>query len=44
VKVSRNNYGYDMETGILTIPFYELFLLAEQIADDRIPDDLFNRN
>ena len=44
VKVSRNNYGYDMETGILTIPFYELFLLSEQIADDRIPDDLFNRN
>ena len=44
VKVSRNNYGYDIETGILTIPFYELFLLAEQIADDRIPDDLFNRN
>ncbi len=42
VKVSRNNYGFDETTGILTIPFYQLFLFAEDMADDRIPESLFN--
>ena len=40
VKVSRNNYGFDEATGILTIPFYEFFLLADRIADDAIPEDV----
>jgi len=44
VKVSRNNYGYDETTGTLTIPFYQLFLFADEIADDSIPEDLFHRD
>ena len=40
LKVSRNNYGFDEGTGILTIPFYELFLLADRIADDSIQEDI----
>ena len=32
VKVSRNNYGFDENTGTLTIPFYQLFLFADDIA------------
>ena len=39
VKVSGNNYGFDERTGILTIPFYELFLLADRIADDTSSED-----
>jgi predicted AAA+ superfamily ATPase len=42
VKVSRNNYGFDNDTGTLTIPFYELFLFADQITNDRIPDGIFS--
>jgi len=40
VKVSSNNYGFDKDRMILTIPFYQLFLFAEKIADDRIEIDL----
>ena len=42
VKVSRNNYGFDEKTNILTIPFYQLFLFANEIADDTIPEKLFD--
>lgn len=42
VKVSRNNYGYDEGRRILTLPFYELFLFADEMADDSIPDDLLS--
>ena len=43
VKVSRNNYGFDEEQRILTIPFYELFLFADEMADDRIPEGILER-
>ncbi|MCQ2079789.1 MAG: AAA family ATPase [archaeon] len=32
VKISSGNYGYDAETDVLSIPLYQTFLLAEQIA------------
>ncbi len=32
VKVSSNNYGYDEGTMMLTIPHYEMFMLARDIA------------
>ena len=33
VKVSSNNYGFDETNRILTIPLYQLFLFADQMAD-----------
>jgi len=33
VKVSSNNYGFDEGTMTLTIPHYEMFMLARDIAD-----------
>ena len=44
VKVSRNNYGFDETAGILTIPFYQLFLLAEDIAERSISVYPFNND
>ena len=32
IKISANNYGYNAENDILTIPLYEVFLLADDIA------------
>jgi len=32
VKISAGNYGYDSDTDILSIPLYQAFLLAEQLA------------
>ena len=32
IKISANNYGYNAENDILTIPLYEVFLLAEELA------------
>lgn len=32
IKISANNYGYNAENDILTIPLYEVFLLANDIA------------
>ena len=43
VRVSRNNYGFDETTGTLTIPFYQLFLFADDIANDDIPADIFEK-
>lgn len=43
VKVSRNNYGFDEEQRILTLPFYELFLFADEMADDSIPEGIAER-
>lgn len=34
IKLSANNYGYDEENDILTIPLYETFLLAFDIANN----------
>ena len=36
IKISANNYGYDRENDILTIPLYEVFMLAEDIFNDNI--------
>ena len=33
VKISVGNYGYDSERDVLSIPLYQAFLLAEDIAD-----------
>ena len=33
VKISSNNYGFDETNRILTIPLYQLFLFADQMAD-----------
>ncbi len=33
VKVSQNNYGFDPDQQLLTIPFYEFFLFAEEISE-----------
>ena len=35
IKISSNNYGYNTEKDILTIPLYEVFLLANDIANNR---------
>ena len=40
VKVSGNNYGFDEISGTLTLPFYQLFLFADQIADGSIPENI----
>ena len=34
IKISANNYGYNPENDILTIPLYEVFLLANDLAKD----------
>ena len=31
IKISANNYGYNEENKIMTIPLYEVFLLAEDM-------------
>ena len=31
IKVSSNNFGYDDESGIVTIPYYALYLLLEEL-------------
>ena len=33
IKISRNNYGYNGEQKILTIPFYFVPFIAKDIAD-----------
>ena len=35
VKVSKNNYGYNAEQKLLTLPFYMLSFLAEDLADGK---------
>ena len=32
IKVSRNNYGYNSEKRLLTVPFYMFFLVADDLA------------
>ena len=34
IKISQNNYGYNTENDILTIPLYEVFLLADDLSKD----------
>ena len=36
IKVSCNEYGYDKDKQILTIPLYEMFMLAKDIKDNKI--------
>ena len=36
IKISKNNYGYDGEQKILTIPIYMTFLLSEDIFQNNI--------
>ncbi len=39
VKISANNFGYDRDRDILTIPLYEAFLFAEEMArEDALSD------
>lgn len=33
IKISKNNYGYDSNSKILTIPLYEVFLLASDLSN-----------
>ena len=33
IKISKNNYGYDVSSRILTIPLYEVFLLASDLSN-----------
>ena len=35
IKISANNFGYNLENNILTIPLYETFLLVDDIANNR---------
>ena len=35
IKISANHFGYDEERDILTVPLYEVFLLADDLACDR---------
>lgn len=37
IKISSNNYGYNKENDILTIPLYEVFLLANDLSDGVYP-------
>ena len=32
IKISSNNFGYDKENDVLTIPLYMTFLLADDLA------------
>lgn len=36
IKVSKNNFGYNEEQKLLTIPFYMFFLLSNEIKDNKI--------
>ena len=36
VKISKNNYGYDAENKILTIPLYEAFMLIKDIKNNNL--------
>ena len=36
IKTSADNYGYNKENDILTIPLYESFLLAGDLAENKI--------
>ena len=36
IKISSNNYGYNAENDILTIPLYEVFLLADDLSNGNI--------
>ena len=36
IKISKNNYGYDMENKILTIPLYETFMLIKDIKNNNL--------
>lgn len=36
IKISANNYGYNVEKDILTIPLYEVFLLAEDLSQNKM--------
>ena len=37
IKISANNYGYNDANDVLTVPLYEVFLLAEDLANDNNP-------
>ncbi len=34
IKISANHFGYDKERDILTVPLYEVFLLAEDLSNN----------
>ena len=36
IKISSNNYGYNAENDILTVPLYEVFLLADDLSNGNI--------
>lgn len=36
IKISTNQYGYDEKNQILTIPFYDVFLLCKDIANNSL--------
>ena len=36
IKISQNNFGFDSKTKVLTIPFYYVFLLCEDISKGEI--------
>ena len=36
IKISSNNYGYDKENDVLTIPLYMTFLLAKDLANNEV--------
>ena len=38
IKISSNNFGYNTERNILTIPRYAAFLLAEDLREGRMRD------
>ena len=37
VKISSNNYGYNAENDVLTIPLYMTFLFAKDISENKFP-------
>ena len=37
IKVSKNNYGYDAEQKLLTVPFYFIPFVAKDLADGTMP-------
>lgn len=36
IKISSNNYGYDKEQDVLTLPLYMTFMLADDLAKDNL--------
>ena len=36
IKISKNNYGYDLTKAILTIPLYEAFMLIKDIKNNNL--------